>query len=82
PMRAAINPPISTVGEPMMIMSGGPTQVSMSVMRAAGRAPINTVGSQGVMIGPPTWGTIPVTIGHTCMSVTRAAGGISFSVLG
>lgn len=26
------------------------------------------------MNGPPTWGTIPVTIGQTCMSVMREAG--------
>src|ERR1700676_4657282 len=78
-MRAAINPPINTVGEPIAIMSGGPTQVAMSVARAAGNIPISTVGSPGGRIGPPTWGTMPVTIGHTCMSVMRAAGGILFS---
>jgi len=40
---------------------GGPTQMSLSVMRAAGNMPINTVGSHGGMIGPPTCGIMPVT---------------------
>src|SRR5438094_9208681 len=75
-MRAAIKFPIKTVGEPLMMMSGGPTHVAMSVIRAAGRLPINTVGQPGGRIGPPTCGTTPVTIGQTCMSVTRAAKGI------
>ena len=35
-----------------------------------------TVIAHGGKIGPPTCGTSTVTIGHTCMSVTRAAGGI------
>src|SRR5271154_2569415 len=76
PMRAAISPPIKTVGEPITMMSGGPTQVSISVTRAAGRKPMRTVGSQGGRMGPPTCGTSTVTIGQTCMSVARAAGGI------
>jgi hypothetical protein len=29
------------------------------------------------MIGPPTCGTITVTCGQTCMSVMRAAGGMT-----
>src|ERR1700691_4499774 len=58
--------------------SGGPTQVAMSPTRAAGRSSINTVGMHGGRIGPPTCGTIPVTIGHTCISVMRAAGGPMF----
>src|SRR5947209_15994452 len=37
-----------------------------------------TVGSQGGMMGPPTWGTVPLTIGQVCMSPSRAAGGIEF----
>src|SRR5690348_14584458 len=76
-MRAAGLPPMSTVGEPMMIVSGGPTQVHMSPMRAAGRPPIRTVGAPGGRIGPPTCGFGPSNIGHVCMSVMRAAGGIA-----
>jgi hypothetical protein len=71
--------PIITVGEPMAMVSGGPTQVHISVDRAAGNPPIKTVGQPGGKIGPPTCGTggTPgVTIGQTCMSVMRAAGGI------
>lgn len=48
--------------------------MTMSPTRAAGRLPMSTVGSPGDTIGPPTWGTTPVTIGQTCMSVSRAAG--------
>ena len=40
---------INTVGEPIMIESGGPTQMAMSVTRAAGRNAINTVGSPGAV---------------------------------
>jgi hypothetical protein len=81
PIRAAIRLPISTVGEPMAIISGGPTHVHISVARAAGWPPISTVGQPGGKIGPPTWGTggVPgVTIGHVCMSPILAAGGILF----
>ena len=53
PMRAAGLPPIMTFGEPMTIVSGGPTQVHMSPMRAAGMPPIRTVGWPGGRIGPP-----------------------------
>src|ERR1039457_1684668 len=77
PMRAASRPPIMTVLEPIAITSGGPTHTSISVTRAAGRKPIITVGQQGPAIGPPTCGTKTVTMGHTCMSVSRAASGIS-----
>jgi hypothetical protein len=69
-------PPIKTVGQPDRIVSGGPVQVAMSPMRAAGMLPISTVALPNV-IGPPTWGTggvLGVTIGHTCMSPMRAAG--------
>ena len=76
-MRAAGLPQISTVAEPLMIVSGGPTQVQVLPSVAAGRLPIKTVGPPGDAMGPPTWGTTPVTIGHTCMSVTRAAGGMT-----
>jgi len=34
---------------------------------------------QGGRIGPPTWGTTPVTIGQVCMSPAREAGGIAIS---
>jgi hypothetical protein len=78
-MRAAGMFPIMTVIEPLIIVSGGPTQVAISPTRAAGRKPINTVGQPGGNIGPPTWGTTPVTIGHVCISVILAAGGISNS---
>src|SRR5215469_7522527 len=70
-----------TVIDPSTITSGGPTQSAMSVTRAAGKKPTRTVGQQGGRMGPPTWGMggVPgVTIGHVCMSVTRAAGGIQF----
>ena len=67
---------MNTPAEPLTITSGGPTQISMSVTRAAGRLPIKTVGQHGAMIGPPTWGTSTVTIGQTWLSVMRAAGGI------
>src|ERR1700674_2619004 len=79
PIRAAMRLPMRTVAEPIAMVSGGPTQVAMSVTRAAGSIPISTVGSQGGRIGPPTWGTTPVTMGQTCMSVARAAGGIPVS---
>src|SRR5947207_11404251 len=64
-----------TVGEPFRTRSGGPLQISLSSTRDAGILPIITVG-QPVISGPPTCGTRTVTIGHTCMSVMRAAGGI------
>src|ERR1700722_9253954 len=79
-MRAAIRPPINTVGEPMAITSGGPTQVHISVERAAGCPPISTVGQPGGKIGAPaggTGGTPGVIIGQVCMSPTLAAGGIT-----
>jgi hypothetical protein len=83
PRRAAIMFPIRTVGEPIAMESVGPTQRAMSLTRAAGSMLISTVGSQGGRIGPPTCGIggVPgVTMGHVCMSVNRAAGGIGFTV--
>jgi hypothetical protein len=77
PMRAAGRLLIITVSDPFTIVSGGPTQVAMSVTRAAGILPIRTVTAQGGRIGPPTCGiggTPGVTIGQTCISPTRAAG--------
>jgi hypothetical protein len=74
-------PPIITVDDPAMIVSGGPVQVAISPTTAAGMPPINTVGLPGPVTGPPTCGTVPVTIGHTCMSVTLAAGSPIFLAL-
>jgi hypothetical protein len=76
PMRAAGIPPIVTVAEPAAIESGGPVHVHISPTRAAGIPPIITVGHPGGMTGPPTCGTVPVTIGHTCISPALAANGI------
>jgi hypothetical protein len=79
PILAAINPLIITVGDPITITSGGPTQIAISVTRAAGIPPMITFGEHGPLIGPPTCGIggkPGVTIGQTCMSVNRAAGGI------
>jgi hypothetical protein len=73
-MRAAGMFPINTVADPLAIVSGGPVQVHISPIRAAGIPPMSTVGHPGGMMGPPTCGTTPVTIGQVCMSVTRAAG--------
>ena len=79
PIRAAGLPPIITVAEPLMMVSGGPTQVAISPITAAGSFPINTVGTPGPIIGPPTCGTggTPgVCIGQVCISVILAAFGI------
>src|SRR6185312_1346188 len=73
PMRAAGRPPIKVMNEPITITSGGPTQTAMLVTQAAGRPLTSAIEPPG-RIGPPTWGTRTVTIGQTCMSVTRAAG--------
>jgi hypothetical protein len=67
---------MSTVADPNKTVSGGPVQISMSPIRNAGMPPIKTVTSPGGNAGPPTWGTVPVTIGHTCMSPTLAANGM------
>jgi hypothetical protein len=77
PILAAGLPQISTVADPFMIESGGPTQTSISPITAAGIFPINTVGAPGPVIGPPTCGIggkPGVTIGQVCMSVNLAAG--------
>src|SRR5262245_22637539 len=76
--------PIRTVGEPIAIVSGGPTQTALSPTRAAGWPPMRTVTPPGGRTGPPTCGTggVPgVTIGQVCISPTRAAGGILFSLV-
>src|ERR1700741_1766132 len=62
-----------TVMLPRAMTSGGPTQTHMSPRRAAGILPMSTVKQPRVM-GPPTWGTTPVTIGQTCISAILAAG--------
>src|SRR5690606_37898641 len=72
--------PIMTVALPLTMESGGPTQTQRLPTLAAGVPPIITVGAPGPVIGPPTWGIggVPgVCIGQVCMSVRRAAGGIS-----
>src|SRR5581483_5284495 len=74
PSRAAGMPLMSTVNEATATTSGPPAQTHMSVARAAGMPPISTGTAHGGMIGPPTCGTTPVTIGQTCGSVRRAAG--------
>jgi hypothetical protein len=76
PILAAGLPPISTVADPFTIESGGPVQTSMSPTVAAGKPPMSTVTVPGGKTGPPTCGTTPVTMGHTCMSVILAAKGI------
>jgi hypothetical protein len=80
PMRAAGIPPIITVADPMAMVSGGPMQVQLSPTTAAGMLPINTVGTPGPTMGPPTWGmglgTAGVCMGQVCISVNRAANDI------
>ena len=76
PIRAAGLPPIITVADPMTMTSGGPTQVHISPTRAAGIPDMITVGQHGGIIGLPTCGTTPVTIGQVCISVIRDAGGM------
>jgi len=81
PIRAAGLPQMSTVADPIIMESGGPTQTALSPNTAAGNLPIRTVGAPGPIIGPPTWGiggTPGVTIGQTCISVILAAGGIFY----
>jgi hypothetical protein len=65
PMRAAGSPHIITLPEPVAMLSTGPTQVAVSVTRAAGIPQARTVGAP-VMIGPPTCGTIAVVCGQVC----------------
>lgn len=83
PIRAAGLKPIITLLEPLTIGSEGPTgpHRHMSLTRAAGMKPISTVGSPGLVIGPPTCGIggVPgMTMGQVCISVNRAAGGMGF----
>src|SRR5579872_54615 len=76
PIRAAGFPLMKTLGDPWTMVSGGPTQVAMLVTVAAGKPPMRTVGAPGGRMGPPTWGTIPLTLRQVCRSVILAAGGI------
>src|SRR3954453_23837159 len=78
-MRAAGRLPIITFAEPIAMAAGGPVHTHMSPRPAAGMPLISTVGTPGPVIGPPTCGIggVPgVAMGETCMSPTRAAGGI------
>jgi len=63
---------MSTVGEPLLSVSVGPTHMDWSLTIAAGRFPIRTVAADPRQM-PPTWGTTAVTRGHTWLSVMRAA---------
>jgi hypothetical protein len=58
-------PMARTVGLPMITLSGGPTHIARSPMHETGRPMASTVGAPGPVIGPPTWGTGPVSMGHT-----------------
>jgi len=81
PIRAAGFPPIITVADPFTMVSGGPTQTAESPSTAAGNFPIRTVGEPGPITGPPTCGiggSPGVSIGHVCISVNLAAGGILY----
>src|SRR5262249_31044365 len=77
PIRAACCPHTMTDIDPLTMTSVGPVQISMGVPRAGGGRQVTTVGQPGGMMGPPTCGTRPVTIGQVCISVIRAAGGIA-----
>jgi hypothetical protein len=54
PIRAAGTPPIKTVPEPAIMVSGGPVQTQLLPTVAAGIPPINTVAAPGGKTGPPT----------------------------
>jgi hypothetical protein len=56
PTLAAGLPPIITVADPIIILSGGPAQVHIFPTVAAGIPPIKTVGAPGGKIGPPVCG--------------------------
>ena len=66
PILAAGLPLILTLPEPVFTLSGGPIHTIMSPLRAAGMPPINTL-PEPATIGPPTCGTLAVTLGHTCI---------------
>jgi hypothetical protein len=81
PCLAAGLPPINTVDDPFTIVSGGPTHTNKSPTTAAGKLPIKTVGTHGPVIGPPTCGTTPVTMGQVCISDSLAADGIFLKLI-
>jgi hypothetical protein len=59
---------ISTVGDPIMMESGGPTQIAISPITAAGLLVMSTVTAVTAITGPPTCGiggTPGVIIGQT-----------------
>ena len=74
PIRAAGIPPTITVALPLITLQGGPTQIPIVPIWAAGMPPISTFHAAGAASTPPTCGTGPVNIGQVCMSATRAAG--------
>ena len=55
PILAAGLPQIITVEDPLMIVSGGPTQTQLSPITAAGSLPIRTVAAPGPTIGPVSY---------------------------
>jgi hypothetical protein len=69
-IRAAGMPPMSTVADPFKITSAP----QLSVIRAAGNPPINTLLAPGGIIGTGA----PEVAGLIIMSLTLAAGGISY----
>src|SRR5664279_4173256 len=60
PILAAGLPPINTLEEPIIMLSGGPAQVHISPRQAAGKPPISTVGVPGGKTGPPICGDGPL----------------------
>ena len=79
PCRAAGCPPIMTVDDPTMMLSGGPAQVQLPPTTAAGWLPMSTVGTPAGSIGPPVCGLpFGFAIGQVCMSPILAAAGISW----
>src|SRR5437868_129533 len=63
-----------TEEEPAAMVSGGPTQMAMSLTRAAGTPLMITVVCAGGRRGPPVCGTGPVDAGQAWKSPRRAAG--------
>lgn len=76
PSLAAFWPLMTTVAEPLVILSGGPQHRQADEFVAAGSPSIST-SDEPCRMGPPTCGTRPVHRGHTWRSVTRAAGFMS-----
>jgi hypothetical protein len=76
PILTAGLPAIKTEEEPTESESGGPVQTQLSPTMDAGKLPINTLLLAPGIKGPPTCGTVPVVIGHVCISVILAAAAI------